>query len=155
MINQCDFLKELKMCLHELSLMDDTMEAVGLPNKFKRLRKWTVRITIGCFVYMFLDSMRPSFYSLLFNLNIIITTITFFFFNFFFSQFVYVSSALIWGTSFGYINFRFHQVNDRLHVFYSKFFENDADYRRQNRSNSMCQRITETEDRKQCIWIIM
>ncbi|KYN29556.1 hypothetical protein ALC57_00995 [Trachymyrmex cornetzi] len=54
-----------------------------------------------------------------------------------------------------YISFRFHQVNDRLHVFYSKFFENNAGYRRQNRSNSVCQRITETEDCKQCIWIIM
>ncbi|KYN29416.1 hypothetical protein ALC57_01139 [Trachymyrmex cornetzi] len=153
MINQCDFLKELKMCLHELSLMDDTLEAVGLPKKYQRLRKWTIRITIGCFVYiMFLESIQPAYYSL-HNVNIIV--IIYLVVDKFFTQFVYVSSALIWGTFFGYISFRFHQVNDRLHVFYSKFFENNADYRRQNRSNSMCQRITETEDRKQCIWIIM
>ena len=41
------------MCLHELSLVNDTMEAIGLPKKYQRLRKWIIRITIGYIVYMF------------------------------------------------------------------------------------------------------
>jgi len=28
------FLKELKMCLHELSLVDDIIEAIGTPKKY-------------------------------------------------------------------------------------------------------------------------
>ena len=56
---------------------------------------------------------------------------------------------------FRYVSFRFHQVIDRLHVLYSGLFKNNANYRRQNRSNLECQRITDAEDRKQYIWIIM
>ncbi|KYQ58432.1 hypothetical protein ALC60_02579, partial [Trachymyrmex zeteki] len=78
--------KELKMCLHELSLVDNTIEAVGAPKEYQRLHKWISRIMMGL-------------------------------------------NALIWGTILGYICSRFHQVNDRLHVFYSDLFENNVDYK--------------------------
>ncbi|KYQ53650.1 hypothetical protein ALC60_03885 [Trachymyrmex zeteki] len=137
------------MCLRELSLMDDIMEAIGAPKEYQRLRKWIIRIIILWIVYIFqyfavfmylswfvFDSNFDRIYE---NLVIIYPII------------VYVLSALIWGTILGYTSSRFHQVNDRLHVLYSDLFENNADYRRQNRSILVCQRITS----KQYIWIIM
>ncbi|KYN36515.1 hypothetical protein ALC56_09130 [Trachymyrmex septentrionalis] len=142
--------KELKMCLRELSLVDNTMEAIGSPKKYQRLHKWIIRITIGYIVYMFYSlaifTLIPKF---LYNTNfyVIIGTLPIFY-----SEFVLVLSALIWGTILGCVSFRFHQVNDCLYVSYS---ENNADYRRQNRSNLECQRITNAENRKQYIWIIM
>jgi len=41
--NQCNFLKELKMCLHELSIVDDTLEAFDVPKKYQRLRNWIIQ----------------------------------------------------------------------------------------------------------------
>ncbi|KYQ52391.1 hypothetical protein ALC60_08492 [Trachymyrmex zeteki] len=70
-------------------------------------------------------------------------------------NFVHVLSALIWGTILGYTSSRIHQVNDRLHVFYSDLFENNADYRGQNRSIVVCQRITKAVDHTQYMWILM
>ena len=55
---------------------------------------------------------------------------------------------------FRYISFGFHQVNNRLHMLYSDLFENNAEYRRKNRSILVCQRIT-AEERKQYVWITM
>ena len=43
------------MCLYELSLVDDTIEAIGAPKKYQRLRKWIIRIIIGWIVYTFYD----------------------------------------------------------------------------------------------------
>ncbi|KYQ49339.1 hypothetical protein ALC60_11593 [Trachymyrmex zeteki] len=45
--------KELKMCLHELSLMNDILEAIGATKEYQRLRKWIIRITILWIVYIF------------------------------------------------------------------------------------------------------
>jgi len=55
---------------------------------------------------------------------------------------------------FRYVTFSFHQVNDRLHDLYSNLFEDNAEYRRNNRFILVCQRITEAEERKQYTWII-
>ncbi|KYN36537.1 hypothetical protein ALC56_09108 [Trachymyrmex septentrionalis] len=154
-INQYDFLKELKLCLHELSLVDDTMEAIGLPKKYQRLRKWIIRITIGYIVYMFYRFAAhvlqfKFFYQTNINFDFICLM-----FSLYYPSFVHIACTVIWGTILGYVSFKFYQVNDRLHGLYSDLFENNADYRRQNRSNLVCQRITEAEDRKQYIWIIM
>ncbi|KYN39841.1 hypothetical protein ALC56_05781, partial [Trachymyrmex septentrionalis] len=146
-------LKELKMCLHELSLVDDTMETIGSPKKYRHLRKWIIRITIGCIVYMFYEFARTVYLFLtpFYNMRLIVHAV----WSFCFLVFIYVSSALIWETIVGCVSYRFHQVNDRLHVIYSELFENNTDSRRQNRSNLVYQRIAEAENRKQCIWIIM
>ncbi|KYQ53601.1 hypothetical protein ALC60_00356, partial [Trachymyrmex zeteki] len=146
-------LKELKMCLHELSLVDNIMEAVGAPKEYQRLRKWIIRIIILWIVYIFQNFAVVIYYSwFVFDSNfdricenLVIT----------YPNIVHVLSALIWGTIFGYTSSRFHQVNDRLHVLYSDLFENNADYRGQNRSILVCQRITKAVNRKQYIWIIM
>jgi len=56
---------------------------------------------------------------------------------------------------FRYTSFKFHQVNDRLHVLYYDFFENNADYRRRSSTILMRRQIIEVKDIKQYIWILM
>ncbi|KYN38092.1 hypothetical protein ALC56_07492, partial [Trachymyrmex septentrionalis] len=156
-INQYAFLKELKMCLHELSLVDDTMEAVGSPKKYQWLRKWIIRIIIGYIVYMF-HQFATCIYTtfiiedqnIIKNFDVICVS---YLFNY--GEYIYVLSVLIWGTILGYISFSFHQVNDRLHVLCSDLSENIAEYRKKDRSILVCQQIIEAEERKQYIWIIM
>jgi len=102
MINQYDFLKELKMCLHKLSLMDDTLEAVGLPKKYQRLRKWLIRIIIGCIVLMFCQYT----FALMFDdsyTSITVKTLVEIILELIFPEFIYISSTLIWGTIFGLV----------------------------------------------------
>jgi len=102
MINQYDFLKELKMCLHKLSLMDDTLEAVGLPKKYQRLRKWLIRIIIGCIVLMFCQYA----FALMFDdsyTSITVKTLVEIILELIFPEFIYISSTLIWGTIFGLV----------------------------------------------------
>ncbi|KYN32331.1 hypothetical protein ALC56_13188, partial [Trachymyrmex septentrionalis] len=142
-------LKELKICLHELSLVDDTIEAIGAPKNYQRLRKWIISIVIGWIINIFYQS--SGFY-FIYDVNLI-NICEFFVINY--PTYVHILNALIWGTIIGYISSKFHQVNDRLHVLYFDLYENNADYRRQDRSILVCQRITETEDHKQYIWIMM
>jgi len=37
------------MYLRELSIVDDTLEALGVPKEYQRLRKWIIRLMIGCY----------------------------------------------------------------------------------------------------------
>ena len=41
------FLKELKMCLRELAIVDDTLETLGMPKEYQKLRNWIIRIING------------------------------------------------------------------------------------------------------------
>ncbi|KYQ53340.1 hypothetical protein ALC60_07532 [Trachymyrmex zeteki] len=144
------------MCLHKLSLVDDTIEAVGAPKKYQRLRKWISRIMIGWIVYIFYDCIS-EFINLRFYSKMHLDLDDYFLlFVTNYPEYVHILNALIWGTILGYISFRFHQVNDCLYILYFDLFENNADYRsRQYKSILVCKRITEAEDRKQYIWIIM
>ncbi|KYN38162.1 hypothetical protein ALC56_07463, partial [Trachymyrmex septentrionalis] len=45
LISFCRF-KELKMCLREFVVVDDTLEALGAPKEYQMLRKWIIRIII-------------------------------------------------------------------------------------------------------------
>ena len=47
------FFKEFRMCLHELSLEDNTLEALGTPKEYQQLRNWIIRIIIGWIVFVF------------------------------------------------------------------------------------------------------
>ncbi|KYN40116.1 hypothetical protein ALC56_05476, partial [Trachymyrmex septentrionalis] len=47
------FLKELKMCLRKLAIVDDSLEALGAPKQYQRLRNWIIRIIVGWFVFGF------------------------------------------------------------------------------------------------------
>ncbi|KYQ56885.1 hypothetical protein ALC60_04171 [Trachymyrmex zeteki] len=45
--------RELKMCLRELAIIDETLEALGTPKEYQRLNNWINRIIIGWIVYVF------------------------------------------------------------------------------------------------------
>ncbi|KYN06946.1 hypothetical protein ALC62_02102, partial [Cyphomyrmex costatus] len=155
--SQYDFLKELKICLRELSIVDDTLEALGSPKEYQMLSNWINRIMIGWIAITFTSLAitiytfpiyYPSYSSLSFFgkfFSVVIVT---------YSQNVIDLSSLICGIVLGYTGSRFHRINDLLLVLYSDLSEN-ADYsRRKNRSILVRQWITEDKDRKQYIWIL-
>jgi len=43
------------MCLRELAIVDDTLEALGVPKEYQRLRNWIIRIIVGWIVYIFYE----------------------------------------------------------------------------------------------------
>ncbi|KYN36168.1 hypothetical protein ALC56_09479, partial [Trachymyrmex septentrionalis] len=45
--------KELKTCLRKLAIVDDSLEALGAPKEYQRLRNWIIRIIVGWIVYIF------------------------------------------------------------------------------------------------------
>jgi len=90
------------MCLHELSLVDDTMEAIGSPTKYQRLRKWIIRIIIGYFIYIFCQFATSVYINFIRGSNINFVSICKIFFMSY-EDFVHISSALIWGTILGLV----------------------------------------------------
>ena len=46
-------LKELKTCLRELAIVDNSLEALGVPKEYQRLRNWIIRIIVGWIVFVF------------------------------------------------------------------------------------------------------
>ncbi|KYN50346.1 hypothetical protein ALC62_14737 [Cyphomyrmex costatus] len=149
--------KELKVCLHELSIVDDTLEALGAPKKYRVLRKWILRIIIGWNIYSITKFVRTiSIVIVLYSFQQISFSYLYDLFIIFYINYVITSSALICGTVLGYTSSRFHQVNNLLRTIYSNIFENNADYRctMQNRSILVSQRITGAKNRKQYMWII-
>ncbi|KYM95536.1 hypothetical protein ALC62_13966 [Cyphomyrmex costatus] len=151
--------KELKICLHELSIVDDTLEALGMPKEYETLQSWMIRIIFVWIIYFFFE-ITMSYYlfcnvvSYCFEILFPFTIFTLFYS---YLKYVSISSALVCGTLLGYTSLRFHRVNDRLHVLYSNLFENNADYgcKRQNRFILVRQRIIRAKDCKQHIWILM
>ncbi|KYM76020.1 hypothetical protein ALC53_13505, partial [Atta colombica] len=149
-------LKELKVCLHELSIVDDTLKALGVPKKYQRLRNWIIRIIIGWIVYFLFDSASNICLSFMYypDDNVIEEIYPHLVINY--PTYVNISSALICQIVLRYTNSRFHQVNDRLLVFISSdLFKNNEDYRKQNRFILIHQHIAKFENRKQSIWILM
>ena len=49
------------MCLHELSIVDDTLEALSAKKEYQWLRKWIIRIIIGWIVYIFCQLIYFTF----------------------------------------------------------------------------------------------
>ncbi|KYN02766.1 hypothetical protein ALC62_06407 [Cyphomyrmex costatus] len=153
-----NFLKELKICLRELSVVNDTLETLGAPNEYHRMRNWIIRIIIGCIVFVFHDMILTVFYTKYYNSMDSESILKFIFYmlSICYPLCVNILSALICGTVLGYTSSRFHQVNDRLCVLYSDLIENNAvyRYRKQNKSILVRECIT-AKDRKQSTWILM
>ncbi|KYM95683.1 hypothetical protein ALC62_13671 [Cyphomyrmex costatus] len=150
--------KELKICLHELSIVDDTLEALGAPNEYQMLRNWIIRLIFVWITYFFIDFPMTCYviFNVYKNSQLYSSHIIHYLLSYDYIKHASISSALICVTLIGYTSFRFHRVNDRLHVLYLDLFENDADNgcKRQNRSILVHQRITGTKDRKQYMWIL-
>lgn len=54
------YFKELKMCLHKLSIVDDTLEMLGTPNEYRRLYNWVIGIIVGWISLIFLINASDS-----------------------------------------------------------------------------------------------
>jgi len=90
------------MNLHELSIVDDTLEALGMPKKYQRLRNWIIRIIIGWIVYSFSD-LSITFYMLfLYGFDINFDHIYTVFVNYY-PVYVTILNALIWRTILGLV----------------------------------------------------
>ncbi|KYN21164.1 hypothetical protein ALC57_06468 [Trachymyrmex cornetzi] len=77
LISICRF-KELKTCLRELAIVDHTLEVLGTPKEYHRLRNWIIRIIIGWILYVFCQSMYNSFiYFFAYNVDINFTLFVF------------------------------------------------------------------------------
>ncbi|KYN29393.1 hypothetical protein ALC57_01176, partial [Trachymyrmex cornetzi] len=90
---------ELKMCLHELSVVNDTLEALGVPKEYQRMRNWLIRIIIGWIVYIFYR-MASHVYELFLCCDVLLNFVTVIYIIFvtYYPEFVIILSALIWGT---------------------------------------------------------
>ena len=65
------------MCLRELAIVDDTLEALGEPKEYQRLRNWIIRIIIGWIAYI-LYQLAYYNYLVFFVFNFDINFILFF-----------------------------------------------------------------------------
>ncbi|KYQ60740.1 hypothetical protein ALC60_00187 [Trachymyrmex zeteki] len=92
---------ELKMCLHELSLVDDIMEAIGAPKEYQRLHKWIIRIIILWIIYFF-QNFAIVIYFGWFDLDLDFVQI-YKSCALYYPKIVHILSALIWGTILGLV----------------------------------------------------
>jgi len=54
------------MCLRELAIVNDTLEALGTLKEYQRLRNWIIRIIIGMIVYVFYNVASITIYGFVF-----------------------------------------------------------------------------------------
>jgi len=60
------------MCLSELTIVDDTLEALEVPKEYQRLHNWIIRIIIGWIVLIFYYIAYDNFiYNVFLNYGII------------------------------------------------------------------------------------
>jgi len=86
------------MCLHELSVVDDTLEALDAPKEYQRLHNWIIRIIIGWIVYIFF-SVALLLYEMFLWFDALINFVMINqIFATLYPEFVIILSALIWGT---------------------------------------------------------
>jgi len=93
------------MCLRKLAIVNDTLEVLGAPKEYQRLRNWIIRIIIGMIGYVFYDVASFIIYVSLFffpnYVNIFGLTL-----QMFFSKYpinVIILDALISATIFGLV----------------------------------------------------
>ncbi|KYM97003.1 hypothetical protein ALC62_12322 [Cyphomyrmex costatus] len=151
--------KELKACLRELSIVDNSLEALGVPKEYRMLRNLIIRIIIGWIAILFINFIMTIFYTsvryntwsflrillLSFRIDLLSTS----------ADRVISLSTLICGTVLGYTSSRFHRVNERLQVLYSELLENNYNCRSQNRFILVRQRIARDKYHKQYVWTLM
>ncbi|XP_025991755.1 uncharacterized protein LOC105198451 [Solenopsis invicta] len=141
------------MCLHKLSTVDDTLEVLGTPKEYKRLRNWIIRIITGWIIWSFFMNTFDSLW-----LNYEYFSITRMFVPFLGNHLLHINtlSALTWGTILRYTSSRFQKVNEHIRIIHSDLLKDNADYtRKQNRFILVNQGRTEVKKYKQYMWIIM
>jgi len=101
------------MCLHELSLEDNTLEALGIPKEYQQLHNWIIRIIIGWIVFIFSKLLIIAH-----KWKYILTTPIYFFniYKIFLTNypiFVNILNALIWGSILGLV-FTMSQIDRQI-----------------------------------------
>ena len=88
------FLKELKMCLRKLAIVDDSLEALGAPKEYQRLLNWIIRIIVGWIVCIF---YKLAYFNVVWILqyDIIAFWITLHAFLFYYAENIIILSVLI------------------------------------------------------------
>ncbi|KYQ58877.1 hypothetical protein ALC60_02032 [Trachymyrmex zeteki] len=95
--------EELRMCLHELSVVNDTLEALSVPKEYQRLRNWTIRIIIGWIFYIFYILLLVTFkWKIIHNKPMYFVDI-YRIFLVYYPVFINILSALIWGIILGLV----------------------------------------------------
>jgi len=90
------FSKELKTCLRKLAIVDDSLEALGAPKEYQKLRNWIIRIIVGWLVYIFYQLACANVFFISFlQYDITFWTITLNTFPFIYSENIIILSALI------------------------------------------------------------
>ncbi|KYN05210.1 hypothetical protein ALC62_03883 [Cyphomyrmex costatus] len=145
--------KELKACLRELSIIDDTLEAIGVPKDYRILRNWIIRIIIGWITFLFIDLAIMNSLSIILLSKISFQSLWMFFLPTNVGHIITLS-ALNCGIVLGYTSSRFRRVNEQLQVLCSDLFENNYKCRRQNRFILVRQRIARAKYHKQYVWIL-
>ncbi|CAL1676354.1 unnamed protein product [Lasius platythorax] len=142
--------KKLKTCLCKLSIVDDTLEVLGTSKEYRRLHKWTIRITIGWILLTLFMNTCDSLW-----INYEYFSISRICVPFIGNHMFHVNAlnGLIWGTILRYISSRFHQINEHIH----NLLKDDVMYtRRQNKLILDIQQSTEEQKKcRQYMWIIM
>ncbi|KYN02535.1 hypothetical protein ALC62_06646 [Cyphomyrmex costatus] len=150
---------EMKACLRELSIVDNSLEALGAPKEYRMLRNLIIRIIIGWIAILFINLTMCIFRDIvstnilpilgillqIFWIILLPTNV----------DHVITLSTLICGTVLGYTSSRFHRVNERLQVLYSDLFENNYNCRSQNKFILVRQQITRAKYHKQHVWTLM
>ncbi|XP_012222837.2 putative gustatory receptor 28a [Linepithema humile] len=148
--------KELKTCLHRLSIVNNTLEVFGKPKDYQWLHKLTVRvIIIWIALVCFLDTLD------IFLLNYGYFSITHIFIPFVgnYIDHINVLGCAMWGIILRYIGSRFQLINEHL----ESLVKNDIKYTKRenlilNEEYQKSQRRTKAnkiKKRRKSMWIIM
>jgi len=90
------------MSLHKLSIVDDTLEALGAPREYQQLRNWIIRIIIGWIGYIFSDLAITMYWHFFYWHDVKIVDIYIIFVENY-PGYVIILSVLISGTIFGLV----------------------------------------------------
>ncbi|KAM0734581.1 hypothetical protein ACS0PU_011400 [Formica fusca] len=138
--------KELKMCLHKLSIVDDTLEMLGTPKEYRRLYNWVIGIIVGWISLIFLINASDSLW-----LNYEYFSLTRICVPFVANHLVHVNTLniLIWVTILRYIESRFQRINEHIYDM--------LEYKRTKGWNTLqliSEQRREVKKYKQYIWIL-
>ncbi|XP_072754250.1 uncharacterized protein [Anoplolepis gracilipes] len=136
------------MCLQQLSLVDDTLEILGMSKAYRRLYNWVIRTIMGWIVLIFFINISDSIW-----LNYEYFSIIRIFVPFIINHLDHVNIfiALIWGILLRYIGSRFQRINEYIR----NLFEDAEHIEKRNKLILIAQQRTEANKCKQYIWIIM
>ncbi|XP_032681993.1 uncharacterized protein LOC116849182 [Odontomachus brunneus] len=142
--------KDLKTFLRKLSIVDDTLEALGTPKEYQKLYKWMIAVII---VWIVSSNLLNGMDALVededkFNIMSVCIALV----ENFLPHMGTINSVIL-GTVLGYMGSRFERVNKHIR----NFLENDAEHIGAKNTSIFIvrKRVVETEECSRRVWIIM